>query len=146
MTTVVANWQLLWYAFQKTAGVGPAANLEVFMRQLILHRERALAGFAIRYFGVLDRDPAAFVAELERSAETARFAHVGDCALRNGETVSLNLDDGPHTLFVIIYTESRNVVTNLVTIDAGREDAEFTVRTEYDGYRKLQFVLGPTEG
>jgi hypothetical protein len=45
---------------------------------------------------------------------------------------------------VVIYTENRNIVTNTVSIAPGDRDADFTVVTDYDGYRHLTFSLVET--
>jgi hypothetical protein len=114
------------------------------MRKLTVRRQKALAAFALLYYGVLDQDAETFVSTLESQETTARFAHVGDFTLRNGERKTLDIDSREHTLFVVIYTENRNIVTNTVSIAPGDQDADFTVVTDYDGYRHLTFSLAET--
>jgi hypothetical protein len=111
------------------------------MRRIIIRRERALAAFALKYYCVFDRDSERFIAELESNTATARFAHVGDVSLRNGETIRVNMDEEDHTFFVMIYTENKNIATNTVSIPAGQEELTYKIITDYDGYRNLTFSV-----
>jgi hypothetical protein len=115
------------------------------MRKLILHRERALAGFALLHYAVVDQDKTEFLRIQDQKPYTCRPEHGGDFALRNGESRQVELDDGEHTLFVVVYLESRRIVTETMTIPAGTEDARFTIFTEFDGYHSVNIVLRKTE-
>jgi hypothetical protein len=115
------------------------------MRQLILHRERALAGFALLHYALVDRDKTEFLQELKKKPYTCRPEWGGDFALRNGETRRMELDEGEHTLFVAVYLESRLILTDVMSIPAGQEDAKFTIFTEFDGYHSVDVVLKKTE-
>jgi hypothetical protein len=115
------------------------------MRQLILHRERALAGFALLHYAVLDRDKTEFLRQQDQKPYTCRPEWGGDFALRNGETRRVELDEGEHTLFVAVYLESRRIITETMTIPAGNEDAKFTIFTEFDGYHSVDIVLRKTD-
>jgi hypothetical protein len=114
------------------------------MRQLIVHRERALAGFALLHYVLVDRDKKEFLQELQKKPYTCRPEWGGDFALRNGETRRVELDAGEHTLFVAVYLESRLILTDEMTIPAGEEDARFTIFTEFDGYHSVNIVLKMT--
>jgi hypothetical protein len=111
------------------------------MRHISIRRERALAAFALKYYCVFDRNSEEFIAELERNEVTARFAHVGDVSLRNGERIRVGMDEEEHTLFVMIYTENKNIATNTVTIPAGAEEPSYQIITDFDGYRSLTFSI-----
>jgi hypothetical protein len=113
------------------------------MRHITIHRERALAAFALKYYCVFDRDSERFIAELEANEATARFAHVGDVSLRNGEKIRVGMDEEEHTFFAMIYTENKNIATNTVTVPAGTEDMAYQIITDYDGYRTLSFTIQP---
>jgi hypothetical protein len=114
------------------------------MRELILHRRRALASFALRYFCVMDQNPAAFMSALEADPATARFANRGDYALRNGESIRIPLDEEAHTFFIAIYTESHNLVTNVISVSPGPQSEEYSIITDYNGYDKLAYYVVPT--
>lgn len=110
------------------------------MRHLIVHRERALACFAMKYDCILDREQAEFLASLEGQDRNELMLNGAGVPMRNGETVSIELDEGEHRFFVAVCLESRTMTTNDLTIPAGTEDAEITVRTDYNGDRKLEIT------
>ena len=110
------------------------------MRHLIVHRERALAYFAMKYDCVLDREQADFLAELEGKDRGELMLNAPGVPMRNGETITIELDEGEHRVFVAACLESRTMTTNDLTIPAGDADAEITVRTDYNGDRKLEIT------
>ena len=110
------------------------------MRHLIVHRERALACFAMKYDCVLDREQADFLAELEGTDRGELMLNAPGVPMRNVETITIELDEGEHRFFVAACLESRTMTTNDLTIPAGDADAEITVRTDYNGDRKLEIT------
>ena len=58
----------------------------------------------------------------------------------SGETITIELDEGEHRFFAAACLESRTMTTNDLTIPAGDADAEITVRTDYNGDRKLEIT------
>ena len=110
------------------------------MRHLIVHRERALACFAMKYDCVLDREQADFLAELEGKDREELMLNAPGVPMRNGETITIELDEGEHRFFVAACLESRIMTTNDLTIPAGDADAEINVRTDYNGDRKLEIT------
>jgi hypothetical protein len=46
---------------------------------------------------------------------------------------------------VAVYLESRLILTDVMEIPAGQEDAKFTIFTEFDGYHSVDVVLKKTE-
>lgn len=109
------------------------------MRDLILRRQRALACFALPYFCVLDGDSAALV-----EGWTPQRGAPSSLALRNGERMRIALGEETHTLFVAVCTEQKVCVTETVVLPSGAQDEDYTVVTDYDGCRRLQFRLVPT--
>ena len=59
------------------------------MRHLIVHRERALACFAMKYDCVLDREQADFLAELEGKDRGELMLNAPGVPMRNGETITI---------------------------------------------------------
>ncbi len=110
------------------------------MRHLIVHRERALACFAMKYDCVLDREQADFLAELKGKDREELMLNAPGVPMRNGETITIELDEGEHRFFAAACLESRTMTTNDLTIPAGDADAEITVRTDYNGDRKLEIT------
>lgn len=111
------------------------------MRHLILRRERALACFATKYDCVLNRDRGEFLDWLAgRDLPQLMVQGVGT-PLRNGETVTLDIGEESTTFFVAAYLEKRALVTQAADIPAGDEDVCYVVRTDYDGFRRLQLTL-----
>ena len=108
------------------------------MRYLTVHRERALACFAMQYDCILNREQAAFVAEHEgRPIEEG----LGDWPrLRNGGTIRIEIGDGETTFFAVCQTEHKLLCTQTLTIPAGEESVNVLVKTEYNGDRKLSLT------
>ena len=94
------------------------------MRHLIVHRERALACFAMKYDCVLDREQADFLAELEGKDREELMLNAPGVPMRNGETITIELDEGEHRFFAAACLESRTMTTNDLTIPAGDADAD----------------------
>ena len=114
------------------------------MRNLIIHRERALAAFALSYHIHVNRDREQHLRELEAMADPRLEAH-GDYALRNGQTLKIPLEETGGSLFVGIYTQEKNHVSLPVPIPAGPEDIAFRIITDFDGNRRLSFRISPME-
>ena len=66
------------------------------MRHLIVHRERALACFAMKYDCVLDREQADFLAELEGKDRGELMLNAPGVPMRNGETIRRGCGCGDH--------------------------------------------------
>lgn len=115
------------------------------MRRLILHRERALACFAMKYHCILDRDRDGFLHELKEREQGIHLWNDGECSLKNGQTIQVELSEGEHTFFVVACLDGRDMATEPVVIRPGEEDVYWTVRTDYDGSRRLGILLLPTE-
>lgn len=113
------------------------------MRHLILHRQRALACFAMKYCCILNRDREAFLRSPEGQDPLALLGSGIGPVLRNGETVSIDIGDGGCTFFVAACLDGRNLVTDEVVIPPGTEDAAYVIRTDYDGYKRLSICVVP---
>ena len=110
------------------------------MRHLIVHRERALACFAMKYDCILDTEQAEFLASLEGKDRNELMMNGAGVPMRNGETVSIELDEGEHRFFAAVCLESRTMTTNDLTIPAGDADVEVAVRTDYNGDKRLEIT------
>ena len=113
------------------------------MRKLYVKRQRALACFSVTYHCILGQsqeDHLRWVREQSRP-ELMRSREPG--GMRNGETICLELGEGPSSIFVIAYLEQRDLMTRLLPIPAGTEDLLCTVVTQYDGNRRLALELVP---
>lgn len=115
------------------------------MRKLIVHRQRALAMFAMKYHCVLDRERETFLAELKEREEPVHLWDETEGTLANGQTVSFDIGEGEHTLFVVACLEGRDLATETVAIPAGTADTAYVVVTDYDGNRRLGLRLLPAE-
>lgn len=115
------------------------------MRKLIVHRERALACFAMKYHCVVGRDREAFLRELASEEKSVHLWGETDRALKNGQTISLEVGEGATTLFVVACLDGRDMATEELAIPPGGEDRAFTVVTDYDGNRRLAIRLVPGE-
>mgnify|MGYP004603669243 CR=1 FL=1 len=105
------------------------------MRRLIVHRQRALACFAMTYYCLPGH-----VRPLIDGAET------GDVpALRSGETAAMEIGEAPFEFFAVACLEGRNLVMDTCAVPAGTEDVRYTIVTDFDGYKKLQVRLEPGE-
>ena len=83
------------------------------MRYLTVHRERALACFAMQYDCILNREQAAFAAEHEgRPIEEG----LGDWpSLRNGGTIRIEIGAEETTFFAVCQTEHKLLCTRTLT-------------------------------
>lgn len=113
------------------------------MRKLIVHRERALACFAMKYHCVVDRDREEFLRALAEEEGSIHLWDEGDHALKNGQTISIELGEGRCTFFVVACLDGRDMATETVVIGPGGEDVYFTVVTDYDGNRRLAIRVEP---
>lgn len=116
------------------------------MRTLTITRERALAAFSMKYHVFAGGSRAEFLSKLEKIPMDQRKNIQPDFSLKNGETVRFRLEDHVATsFFAALFTETRNIVTNEVTIAPGTEDVSFTIKTLYDGHNKFGLEIVPTE-
>lgn len=102
------------------------------MRQLILNRERALGAFGIKYYCYFNRDPEF----LEAISDDEAIA-LSDFSLRNGETVRARLDELENCFFVVVFLESRRIVTPPILIPAGEDSFTYTIHSDFDKYTGL---------
>ena len=114
------------------------------MRNLIIHRERALAAFALSYHIHVNRDREEHLRALEAMADP-RLEARGDYALKNGQTLKIPMDESGGSFFVGIYTQEKNHVSLPVPVPPGHEDAAFRIITDFDGNKRLSFRLAPME-
>lgn len=115
------------------------------MRQLIVHRERALACFAMKYHCIVNRDREEFLAQLREDTQSVHLWNEREYALSNGQTISIPIEDHGCRFFVVACLDGRDLATEEAAVDTGCEDVSFIVRTEYDGNRKLGIRLAPAE-
>ena len=116
------------------------------MRRLIIHRERALACFAMKYHCIVNRDREEFLARLREEAQPVHLWDETEYALSNGQTVSIPIEDGGCRFFVVACLDGRDLATDEIAVVPGEEDVSFVVRTDYDGNRRLGIRLIPAEG
>ena len=114
------------------------------MRNLIIHRERALAAFALSYHIHVNRDREQHLRDLENLADP-RLEARGDYALRNGQTLKIPMDESGGSFFVGIYTQEKNHVSLPVPVPPGSGDAAFRIITDFDGNKRLSFRVAPME-
>ena len=114
------------------------------MRNLIIHRERALAAFALTYYCHVNRDRAAHLRELEEM-EDPRTQARGDYGVRNGETIRIPMDEAGGKFFMGIYTQNTSHVSPEITVEPGTEDVCYMIVTDFDGERRLAFRILPAE-
>ena len=113
------------------------------MRKLYVKRQRALACFGLAYHCVLNQSQAEHL-KWVKDQDREDLMHLrGPGSMRNGETVCLELDEGPGSIFVAAYPEHGVLMTREIPIPPGREDLLCTVVTNYDGNRKLSLELVP---
>lgn len=110
------------------------------MRYLILHRERALAAFALTYYCHLNRDRTVHMEALEQMAEP-RLEARGDYGLKNGQTIKIPISQEENQFFIGIYTQQKNHVSGSVPIPAGETDVAYRILTDYDGDKRLSFRI-----
>lgn len=115
------------------------------MRNLIIHRERALAAFALTYYVHVNKNREEHLSALSAMADP-RLEARGDYGLRNGMTVKIPIDQGENWFFVGIYTQEKNHVSQQVPIGAGTEDVSFKIITDFDGNKRLSFRIEAVEG
>ena len=111
------------------------------MRKLYIKRERALACFAIPYHCVVGQsreEHLRWVAEQDRAE--LMMLH-GPGTMKNGETICMEMDENPSSLFVIAYQEHGELTTQEIAIPAGSSNLAYTVKTQYDGSRRLALEL-----
>ena len=111
------------------------------MRHLYLKRERALACFAIAYHCVIGQSIENHRLWLQNQDRHALMAAHDPNSVRNGETICIELNEAPSSLFVVAYQEHGELTTQELAIPAGSEDLYFLVSTVYDGNRQLYLEL-----
>lgn len=115
------------------------------MRKLYVKRERTLACFALTYHCVLGQTVEEHLAWAETRDRAALMLDRGRGALRNGETVCLEIGEEAVLLFVIAYQERGALTTEAVTLPAGDRELRYTVTTEFDGDHRLALRLREAE-
>lgn len=115
------------------------------MRRLIVHRERALACFAMKYHCVIDRDREEFLAELKDRDQPVHLWGERERALSNGQTISIDIGEERTTFFVVACLDGWDLATEEVVIGPGKEDVSYVVLTDYDGNRRLGIRVVPME-
>ncbi len=108
------------------------------MRNLILYRERALAAFALTYHCHVNRDRDAHMEALSHMADP-RMEAKGDYGLRNGQTVSIPMEETGGSFFVGVYTQEKSYVSDAIAVPAGTEDVKYKIITDFDGNKRLSF-------
>lgn len=111
------------------------------MRHLILRRQRALIGFALRYYCVMGQDRDAFLARLEQEQAAARAGQRLHPSLRNGDTISLELPEEGGSFFVAVFLEDRSIVTEPVHIGPGGDDVVYDILTDREPYKGMIVTL-----
>lgn len=112
------------------------------MRNLVIHRERALAAFALTYFIHVDRDREQHLRDLAEMQDP-RLEARGDYGLKNGQTVKIPIEETGTRFFVGIYTQEKNHVSLQVPVEQGTEDVYFKIVTDFDGNKRLSFRIEP---
>lgn len=116
------------------------------MRTLTITRERALAAFSMKYHVFAGGNLVEFVSMLETIPLDQRKNIQSDFTLKNGESRRFQLpEDITTSFFAVLFTETRNIVTNEITILPGIEDISYTVKTLYDGHNRFGLEIVPTE-
>lgn len=120
-----------------------ARQTEDNMRQLIVHRQRALACFAMTYYCL--PGPTRKLFDGAPEAELPALCKTYGVPLANGESAAMQIDDTPFSFFAAACLGGRTVLTESCAIPAGTADVRFQIITDYDGFRHLQVRLAPAE-
>ena len=115
------------------------------MRHLILHRQRALIGFALKYYCVMGGDREGFLAALPMEKAAAQAGESRHRALRNGETITVELSEEGGSFFVAVFLEDRSIVTDPVAIGPGDQDVEYVILTDRAPYKGMGVALAAVE-
>ena len=115
------------------------------MRKLVIHRERALACFAMKYHCIVGRERESFLAQLGEQGPGIHLWDGDEPTLQNGQTLSLQIGEEAVSFFVVACLDGRDLATEEVNIPVGEEDVYYTVRTDFDGDKRLGIHLLPTE-
>lgn len=115
------------------------------MRHLILHRQRALIGFALKYYCIMGGDREAFMKSLAWEKAAALAGESRHRALRNGETITVELPQAGGSFFVAVFLEDRSIVTDPVVIGPGEADAEYVILTDRAPYKGMGIALAKVE-
>ena len=113
------------------------------MRNLYITRKRALACFGVLYHCILGASQEEHLAWVETQNREELMCDIGNNAIRNGETICVEIGEQETSLFVIAYLEKRNLMTQTVLIPEGTEDLRACIVTDYDGNRKLAMHVVP---
>lgn len=111
------------------------------MRHLILHRQRALIGFALKYYCVLGGDRAGFLARLDQERAAAQAGESVHPSLRNGDTIVLDLPEEGGSFFVAVFLEDRSIVTDPILVEPGREDVAYGILTDRIPYKGMVIAV-----
>ena len=115
------------------------------MRRLVIHRERALACFAMKYHCIVGRERERFLEELSKQGPGVHLWDGDEPTLQNGQTIGIVIGEEPVSFFVVACLDGWDLATEEVTIPAGEGDVYFTVRTDFDGDKRLSLQLIPAE-
>ena len=107
------------------------------MRKLIVHRERALACFAMKYHCIVNEDREEFLRCLGEEDASIHLWNSRGYSLRNGERISIPIGEEGCRFFVLACLDGRDIATETLFVPAGEEDAFCTVFTDFDGNKKL---------
>lgn len=113
----------------------------MYMGRLVVHRQRALGAFALKYHCFFGKDREAFMKVLEETPLVDRPQLPSDCTLKNGERVTVELGEQGSCFFVAVYLESRTIVTPTVEVLPG--DSAYTIETDFDRYLGLSLRVVP---
>lgn len=115
------------------------------MRKLILHRQKALACFAMKYHCIVNQDKECFLRELAALDQPVHLIDETDFALRNGETIALPLSEDGCRFFVVACLNGWDLPTNEIVVEPGTDDVFYTVVTDFDGNRRLRIYVEPAK-
>lgn len=115
------------------------------MRQLIICRQRALMGFGLRYYCILDQDRDAFLSQIEGLSRAECNSLDGPVPITNGATIHLPIDENAHSFLIALYPEEKNMVTKNIPVPAGTADVIFIIQTDMDMRRGIMVSVGPGE-
>lgn len=102
------------------------------MRHLTLHRQRALVGFALKYYCVLTQQ------ETPEQEETY--------ILHNGDTISVEVSENGASFFVAVLLENRQIFTEPIAIAPGTVDVSYVILTDaHQPYKGMGIAVVPAE-
>ena len=111
------------------------------MRRLIVHRQRALACFAMTYYCL--PSPIRPLIEGMETGDVPALCRKHGVPLRSGETAAMEIGEAPFEFFAVACLDGRSLIMDTCAIPAGTEDVRYDIITDYDGFRRLQVRLAP---